>query len=125
LTTEKQTCTALTKSGVRCRGWPDVSGKCPAHRPNAHEVRVYAGQCRSRQHQLETRLPSRFKPVLDLLANAITETHAGSLRPAAAQGMAALATALIKVTEFSELIQRVEELESQSRLERGDKHGFR
>lgn len=115
--TVKQTCAAMTKAGTRCRGWPDKSGYCPAHRPNAHEIRVYAGHCRSRQHRLETRLPTRFKPVLDLLANSITETHEGKLKPSAAQGMAALATSLIRVTEFAELIQRVEALEAR-RLER-------
>jgi hypothetical protein len=116
---QKETCRANTKAGTRCRGWPDKSGFCPAHREGAHAIRVYAGQCRSKQHQLETRLPSRFRPVLDLLGNAISETHAGKLQPSAAQGMAALATALIRVTEFAELIQRVEALEARQRLERG------
>ena len=73
-----------------------------------------------------TRLPSRFRPVLDLLGNAISETHAGKLKPSAAQGMAALATVLIRVTEFAEVIERIERLEAQAKLERGDdRHGFR
>ena len=72
-----------------------------------------------------TRLPSRFRPVLDLLGNAIGETHAGQLKPSAAQGMAALATALIRVTEFAEVIERIERLEAQAKLERGDRYGDR
>ena len=117
--TEKRYCTAVRKDGSQCHGWPDNTGLCPAHRPGAHEIRVYAGKCRSKQHQLETRLNPRLRPVLDLLANAIEETHKGTLQPARAQAMASLASALIKVTEFAELEARLSILEK--RLNGGNK----
>ncbi len=104
-------CSARKKDGGECHGWPDKSGLCPAHRPGAHEIRVFAGKCRSKQHQLETRLHPRLRPVLDRLATAIEETHKGILHPARAQAMAALASALIKVTEFAEVEARLTALE--------------
>jgi len=116
---EKRFCSAKRKDGGDCHGWPDSTGLCPAHRPGAHEMHVYAGKCRSKQHQLETRLNPRLRPVLDLLANAIKETHTGTLLPARAQAMASLASALIKVTEFAELEARLSILEK--RLNGGDK----
>ena len=111
MTTEKRYCQAIKKDGTPCHGWPDKSGLCPAHRPGFREIAVYGGQCKSRHHQLETRMNPKFKPVIDLLANGISETHAGKLQPAAATAMASLAAALIRVTEFAELMQRVEALE--------------
>jgi hypothetical protein len=116
---EKPFCSAKRKDGGECHGWPDSTGLCPAHRPGAHELHVYAGKCRSKQHQLETRLNPRLRPVLDLLANAIKETHTGTLQPARAQAMASLASALIKVTEFAELEARLTSLEK--RLNGGKK----
>lgn len=112
-------CKALRKDGNQCHGWPDSTGLCPAHRPGAHEIRVYAGKCRAKHHQLETRLSPRLRPVLDLLAGAIEETHQGTLAPARAQAMAAVASALIKVTEFAELEARLSILEK--KLNGGDK----
>jgi hypothetical protein len=114
----KPTCTALTKVGTRCRGWPDASGKCPAHRENAREIQVLGGQSRSRQHQLETRLPARMKPVLDLLGRAISETYGGTLKPSQASALAALASALCRVSELSEFESRL--LYIEKRMKGGD-----
>ena len=89
---DKPRCAAMTKAGQRCRGWPDASGFCPAHRENARDIQVLGGKCRSRQYQLERRLPSRLKPVLEMLGKAMVETHEGTLNPSRAQAMASLAT---------------------------------
>ena len=113
-------CKATRKDGEPCQAWASRStGLCPLHGPNSLQIHVDGGLSKTRAHMLETRLPSRMKPVIDLLSGAIAEAHAGKLQPSAAQGMAALATALIRVTEFAELIQRVEALEARQRLERG------
>ena len=108
---EKVFCKAKRKDGGNCHGWPDSTGLCPAHRPGAHEMHVYAGKCRAKHHQLETRLNPRLRPVLDLLALSIEQVHQGTLQPAKAQAMASLASALVKVTEFAELEARLTILE--------------
>ena len=119
MTTLKPTCSATTLSGTRCRGWPDGSGFCPAHRPDAHEVRVLGGKSRSRQLQLERRLPSRLRPVLDMLARSIAEVHEGTLKPSQASAIAALASALVKISEYAELEIRLTSLEIT--LKKGDR----
>ena len=112
-------CKATRTDGEPCRAWASKStGLCPLHSENSLQLHVLGGLSKTRQHMLETRMNPRFKPVIDMLASAISETHRGELRPAAAQGMAALATSLIRVTEFAELMQRVEALEARQRLER-------
>jgi len=117
--TDERRCKATRKDGQPCLAWASkTSGYCPLHSENSLQLHVLGGLSKTRQHMLETRMNPRFKPVIDMLASAISETHAGKLRPAAAQGMAALATSLIRVTEFAELIQRVEALEARQRLER-------
>ena len=115
----KATCAALTKSGQRCRGWPDGSGFCPAHRPGAREIQVLGGKSRSRQYQLESRIPSRLRPVLDMLAKAIAEVHEGTLKPSQASAIAALASALVKISEYAELEIRLTSLEIT--LKKGDR----
>jgi hypothetical protein len=105
--TNPKYCSAPKKDGSQCHGWPDASGLCPAHREDAHEIRVLGGLSRSKQHQLETRLPARMKPVLDLLGRAISETYGGTLKPSQASAIAALASALCKVSELSEFEVRL------------------
>lgn len=120
--TDKRLCSALRKDGSQCHGWPDVSGLCPVHRPNAREIQVLGGKNRSRQLQLEHRLPSRLRPVLDMLGRAIVETHEGNLAPARAQAMASLASALIKLAEYAEMEIRLTTLEI--KLKRGGTNGI-
>lgn len=119
--TDKRLCSAIKKDGTPCRGWPDASGLCPAHRPGAREIQVLGGKSRSRQYQLESRLPSRLRPVLDMLGKAIVETHEGNLAPARAQAMASLASALIKLSEYAEMEVRLTTLEI--KLRRGGTNG--
>jgi hypothetical protein len=116
---KKRYCSALKKDGSECRGWPDSTGLCPAHRPNAHEIHVLGGKSKTKHHQLETRLNPRLRPVLDLLARAIVETHDGTLQPAKAQAIASLASSLVKVTEFAELEVRLTSIEV--RLKKGSR----
>lgn len=117
---DKPRCAAMTKAGQRCRGWPDASGFCPAHREGAREIQVLGGKCRSRQYQLERRLPSRLKPVLEMLGKAMVETHEGTLNPSRAQAMASLASALIKLSEYAELEMRLSVIELNLKGERWD-----
>lgn len=117
---DSRRCKATRTDGQPCRAWASRStGLCPLHSENSLQLHVLGGLSKTREHMLETRMNPRFKPVIDMLAGAITETHAGKLQPSAAQGMAALASALIRVTEFAELMKRVEQLEDRMRSERG------
>ena len=105
-------CQAIKKDGTPCKAVASkTTGLCPAHSPNAREIQVLGGKGRSRQAQLEKRLSKRLRPVLDQLAKAITETHDGTLAPARAQGMASLASALIKISEYAEMESRLKSLE--------------
>ena len=113
-------CKATRKDGEPCRAWASKStGLCPLHSENSHQLHVLGGLSKTRGHMLETRLPSRLKPVLDLLSLSIEQTHRGDLKPAQATAIASLAAALVRVTEFAELMVRVEALEARQRLERG------
>jgi hypothetical protein len=61
---------------------------------------------------LETRISPRLRPILGLLAASIRQCHNGDLAPPRAQAMASLAVALIKLTEFAEIMVRLDALES-------------
>jgi hypothetical protein len=118
--TDRRRCQATRKDGERCLAWASRStGYCPLHGPGALQIHVDGGLSKTRAHMLETRLPSRLKPVVDLLSLSIEQTHRGDLKPAQAQALASLAAALVRVVEFSELMMRVEALEAKAKLERG------
>jgi hypothetical protein len=105
-------CLAIRRDGSPCKAWGSkTTGLCPAHSPNFKEIAALGGRNKARAIQLEKRLPARLRPVLDLLANAITQVHKGELLPQRAQAMAALASALVRCTEFAELEARLDELE--------------
>ena len=59
-------------------------------------------------------LPARLWPVADLLDRAIKEVHHGELDPRAAQAMASLAGALVRVITSGELEERLRSLEERA-----------
>lgn len=77
----KRTCNATAKSGERCRGWPNGSGFCPAHRPGHREISALGGHNRSKVVQLQRHLPDRLRPLLDTLAEAIEQVKTGQMKP--------------------------------------------
>ena len=109
-------CQAIKLDGTPCHAWGSkTTGLCPVHSPNAHEIQVSGGKSKNKAHMLESRLDKRLKPILDLLADSIRQCHEGTLPPARATAMASLATALIKVTEFAQYGDRLEQLENEMR----------
>ena len=110
-TSESLWCKAMTKAGTQCHGWPDKSGFCPSHRPGAAENRAAGGRASAKVQRLERKLPSRLRPVVDLLSKVLVEVHQGKLQPSQASAMAAVATALIRVIEHGEFEMRLARLE--------------
>jgi hypothetical protein len=105
-------CSALKKDGSQCRAWASKqTGRCPVHSPNAREIQVLGGKSKTRQHMLERHLPSRMKPVLDMLAKSMEQVHRGEISPQQGSSLAALAGALCKVSELSDLEIRISVLE--------------
>ena len=54
-----------------------------------------------------------------MLAKAIVETHEGTLKPSQASAIAALASALVKISEYAELEVRLTSLEITLKKGRG------
>ncbi len=72
---ERRRCQATRKDGEPCQAWASKTiGYCPLHGPNALQIHVDEGLSKTRAHMLETRLPSRLKPVVDLLSLSIQQT---------------------------------------------------
>jgi hypothetical protein len=110
--TEGKVCSAQRKDGAPCKAHGNkITGLCPAHSPGFREIQVNGGKSKTRAHMLEARLDRRLKGILDLLADSIRQCHEGVLSPQRAAGMSALATALIKMGEYSEILIRLEALE--------------
>ena len=119
-TPENLWCRAMTKAGTQCHGWPDKSGFCPSHRPGAAENRAAGGRASAKVQRLEKKLPSRLRPVVELLSKALVECHQGKLPPSQASAMAAVAGAIIKVLEHGEFEMRLARLEEILDSKKGD-----
>ena len=117
MTNPKPYCAALRKDGSPCHGWPDSSGLCPAHREGFREIAAKGGRNKAKVVQLEKRLPARLRPVLDLLGESIKQVHRGEITPSQGQALAALASALCKVSELSEFEVRLLYIEKKLRRE--------
>lgn len=111
-------CKATRRDGELCRAWASRStGYCPLHSENSRQIQVLGGLSKTRGNMLANRLPSRLQPLLDLLSESIEQTHKGELKPAAGQSIAALASALVKVTEVAEFETRLVVIEKTLRKE--------
>ena len=102
--TNKTRCSAITKRGERCQGTPRPSSNfCFAHDPSLapkrKAARVKGGKNSSRVARLEKLMPSRLRPVFDVLEKAMQDVHDGSLDPRRATAMASLAGAMVKVAQ--------------------------
>jgi hypothetical protein len=115
---ETRRCQATRKDGEPCQAWASRStGYCPLHSENSRQIQALGGLSKTRANMLASRLPSRLQPLLDLLSESIEQTHKGELKPAQGQAIAALASALVKVTEVSEFETRLLIIEKRMRRE--------
>lgn len=117
-------CPALRKDGQPCRGTVGASGYCVGHDPASAAARAKGGRNTRRAVRAVRRLPERLRPVADMLASALEEVHSGALEPRQASAMAAVAGALVRVTQAGEMEERVRALEAQAaRVERMEESG--
>lgn len=118
----KPLCSATRNDGSPCHGYPDASGRCPAHRPGFREIAAKGGRNKAKRNQLERRLPDKLKPVLDILSTSIEDVKAGTMTPAQGSSIAALATSICRVTEMAEFEIRLKVFEIEAR--RGTTNDF-
>lgn len=119
-----QRCPALRKDGQPCRATPGASGYCVGHDPASAAARAKGGRSTGRAARALRLLPERLRPVADMLARALEEVHSGALEPRRASAMAAVAGALVRVTQAGEMEERVRALEAQAaRAERMEESG--
>ena len=109
-----QRCPAVRKDGQPCSAEARADGFCVGHSPSAQEYRRRGGAATSRGARAQRLLPTRLRPVVQLLENAITEVHDGELDPRRAQAMASLTGALVRVFTVGELEERLRSLEEKA-----------
>ena len=119
-------CRGTRRDGTPC-GAPAHAvlsdGYCWAHSPaNAtarREARAAGGRGRSNAARAERLVPQSLRPVFDTLRAALTDVRDGSISPAQAGALAALASALVRVFTAGQLEQRLDELEAAEQARRG------
>ena len=112
-------CRGLRRDGSPCQAPPHAigpAGHCWAHDDSRAEARRAArakgGQNRATAKRIDRLVPATLRPTLDTLLCAVDEVKDGTLTPAQASAMAALAGAAVKVYQVAELEQRVASLEA-------------
>ena len=112
-------CRGVRRDGSPCQAPPHAlngAGWCWAHSPENAEARRAArakgGQNRAIAKRVDKLVPATLRPVVGTLLAALDEVHDGTLTPAQASAMAAVAAAVVRVYGLAELEQRVEALEA-------------
>ena len=108
-------CTATAASGAPCNAQAWRDGLCRWHHPALAAERAAwrrrGGEGRSTANRAGKRLPKTLLDVQGALLRALAAVEAGELEPARANAMAGLARALVTVTEYATLEQRIAALE--------------
>ncbi len=108
-------CTDRNRDGQPCSAQVLRDGLCRWHHPDLTEERAAwrrkGGEGRSTANRAGKRLPKTLHDVQGALLRALTAVEAGELEPARANAMAALARALVTVTEYATLESRIAVLE--------------
>jgi len=94
-----------------------ASGFCFLHDPTRAADRAAAsvkgGRGKARIARAERLVPDAMRPVLRLLMDAMTETHAGDLDPKVATALAALAGAVARIYASAGIEAQLADLEAQ------------
>ena len=109
-------CTGTTGTGEPCRARPlterDV---CWHHAPDLADDRADArrrgGQHSATVHRLNARMPATLGRTVELLSDALEQTHAGRMPAARGQAVAALGRAIAAVYSEHAVEQRIAEVE--------------
>ena len=119
------TCQATRKDGRPCsvRALPGAAW-CFAHDPERaaqrDEARRRGGRGKARIARVERLVPGTLRPVLALLLTTLNETHEGTITPAQAGALSAVAGAIVRVYQAGVVEDRLAELEAQiAQLRRG------
>lgn len=81
-------------------------------------ARQAGGKAKATSARLSRLMPATLRPVLQTLLAALDETHGGDLEPPAANAMAALASAIVRVYGAGQLEERLEALEAAASVRR-------
>src|SRR5262245_41562823 len=97
----KYPCWAIRRDGQPCQAPALADGLCFAHSPAQAAARA-AGHAKGGQHRasivrLRGLCPPKLVSVYETLERALSEVHAGTLKPAQAIAMASLARAMVAV----------------------------
>ena len=109
---DPQRCPAFRKDGQACTALARADGYCVGHSPQAQEARRKGGLNSSRAARADKLLPSRLRPVVAALEDALKEVHKGELDPRVGTAMASIAGALVRVISVGELEERLRVLEN-------------
>lgn len=108
----QERCTATRADGRPCTAPVMRDGLCFGHQPRDIEACARGGQISRRGSKAMRMLPTRLRPVAELLEKALEEVHTGKLDPLAARAMASLANALVNVFKAGELEEQARQLET-------------
>jgi hypothetical protein len=103
----------MRKDGTRCTRavGEGEDGVCIFHSTRRTEWRIAGGQHSRRGQKAMRLLPTRLRPIVDLLMQAMDEVHSGALAPSQASAMASLAGAIVRTFTAGEVEERLRELE--------------
>ena len=109
-------CQATRKDGRPCSASALADGFCFAHSPSLQEKREAArakgGKGKSRLARADKLVPATMRPVVRTLLEALDEVRDGTLTPAQASAMAAVAGALVRVYTVGQIEERIAALEA-------------
>jgi hypothetical protein len=117
-------CRGRRADGQPCRSFAlPGSLYCYSHSPERQAERDAArrrgGEHRAHSARIERLVPRNLRPVLGTLLVALDETHRGVITPSQAQGMAALASAIVRVYGVAEMDERLKAIEARLAMEEG------
>lgn len=108
-------CTGQNRDGQPCSAQALRDGWCRWHHPELEDDRAAwrrkGGEGRSTVNRAGKRLPKTLLDVQGALLRALAAVEAGDLEPARANAMGSLARALVTVTEYATLEDRITALE--------------
>lgn len=120
-----QGCSGRNRGGEPCNAQAWRDGLCRWHHPDLAEDRAgwrrKGGEGRSTAARVHKRLPKTLLDVQGALLRALAAVEAGELEPARANAMGSLARALVVVTEYAMLEDRVAELERAAGISEGQR----
>ena len=120
--TNHPACRGTRRDGQPCGAPATIDGWCWSHAPGRDAERRAArqkgGTNKSTAARVaNARLPNYLRPVLGAVLSALRDVRAGTLTPAQASSIAALAGAAVRVVSAGQLEERIAALEERGTFE--------